>query len=80
MSKTEQDIVNLVSELANAIIKKDTVAMERLLADDYIAVSSTDTIATKSQLVPVYKNTALGKLEAIETTDSKMRALFGAGR
>lgn len=77
MAKTEQDILNLVSELANAIVKKDTAAMERLLADDYIDISSTGTVATKSQLVPVYKNPALVKLESIETIDSKVR-VYGA--
>ncbi len=38
MSKAEQEIKALASDFANAVVKKDAVALERLLTADFIDV------------------------------------------
>jgi ketosteroid isomerase-like protein len=81
MSKTEQDLTALTTEYANALVKRDTAVIERSLADDFMDISPTGVMTSKSQLVDAFKNPVsptAGKLEAIEASDSKIRVYSDA--
>ena len=76
MSKTEQAVTDLVTEYGNAIIKRDTATVERVLADDFMGVNTNGEMSSKSQVVanlakPV--SPTAGKLEGFEASDSKVR-------
>lgn len=76
MSKTEQDIANLVGEYGTAIVKRDTATIECLFADDFMNISPNGEMTSKSQVVANYKKPlppTAGKLEAFESSDSKLR-------
>lgn len=50
-SRTEQEILQLERELADAILKKDAATFRRILADDYTGVSSRGTPLNKAEEV-----------------------------
>lgn len=51
MSKTEQEVTNLVTEYGNALVKRDTAAIERLLADDFMNITGKGEMRSKSEVV-----------------------------
>jgi ketosteroid isomerase-like protein len=76
MSKTEQEVADLVTEFANALVKRDTDTIERLLADDFMEITLNGNMTSKSQYVANYKkplSPTAGKLEAFESSDLKIR-------
>jgi uncharacterized protein YdeI (BOF family) len=64
MSKTEQAVADLVGEFGTAIIKRDTAAMERLLADDFMEITLNGNMTSKSQYVTNYKSLFRRRLES----------------
>lgn len=79
IDKNEQAILALANDYANAVVKKDVAAIDRLLTDDYLEVfSPKGTVGTKSELIQSYKTPSSNdvKLEAIDITNPKVR-LYG---
>ncbi len=79
MDKTEQAIMAVANNYANAIVKRDTSAMERILADDYLEVLTDGRFDNKQTLLKIYKTPVpanAGKLEGIDFSDVKVR-VFG---
>lgn len=75
-NKTEQNVMALANNYADAAVKRDTAAMERLLADDFVGVSPNGEYATKSQLITDFKTPLpenAGELLGIDINDSKVR-------
>ena len=76
MDKNQQAVMAVANDFANAVVKRDSNAMERLLDDDYLQVfSSRGTVVTKSELVNGYKNPASGntETEGVDITSPKVR-------
>lgn len=78
-TQTEQELITLTREFADAVVKRNVAALERLLADDYIDILPDGTTASKSQIIANNKKPVsadAGKLEAIDLSNSKVR-LYG---
>ena len=56
MSKNEQEVKALAGEFANAVVKKDAAALERLLANDFIDISPGGPLSPRAQFIDEYKN------------------------
>ncbi|MBC7900086.1 MAG: nuclear transport factor 2 family protein [Saprospiraceae bacterium] len=56
ISKADQEIKALAVEFVNAVVKKDAVALERLLTDDFIDVSPGSPISSRAEFIDEYKN------------------------
>ena len=74
MTKTEEQVNALASELATVAIKRDSSALENILADDYAGMDF-GMMFNKSQLIAMYKNqpTNAPKIESIEKQESRIR-------
>ena len=53
--KAKNEVIALANEYANALVKRDTVAVERILADDYGDVSTTGLVTTKFLMLRAFK-------------------------
>ena len=76
MDKNEQAVMVVAKDFANAVVKSDADAMERLLDDDYLQVfSSRGTVVTKSDLINGYKNPVPSNIETegIDMNSPKVR-------
>ncbi len=73
---TEQNVMALARDYADAALKRDTAAMERLLADDFVRVSPNGNYETKTELITGFKTPLpenAGELLGIDINDSKVR-------
>jgi len=56
MNKNEQGVRQTINDLAAALGKNDTAALDRIYADDYTFVGDTGTIMTKSERIAAFKS------------------------
>lgn len=70
--KIQQQIEALEDQWRQAVLTNDVVVMERLLADDYTAITASGMIQTKTQSLAAYKE---GKRQILnlEISDRKIR-------
>jgi hypothetical protein len=70
--KAKKEVIALVTEYNNAIVKKDAATMERILADDYSEISPTGFPTSKTLIVRFYKEspTDVPRPEAINFDDA----------
>lgn len=76
MKNTEQAVMALSRDYADAALKRDTAAIERLLADDFVGVSRNGNYTTKSQIITNFKTPLPendGELLGIDINDWKVR-------
>ena len=79
MVKTDKDTqqVNaLTKSYLDAVIKRDSAAIDRILADDYMEFSHFGDVYNKSQILDEYKSPVsadAGKLESFDVTEQKVR-------
>jgi len=71
----EQQIKDLEKQWADAVLKHDAVALDRILADDIVEVDPTGQVQTKAQDLADLKSGEL-KLESLSPGDMKVR-VFG---
>ena len=69
--KAKEEVIALVKEYNNAIVKKDAVAMERILADDFYEISTGGTMAGRTLAVRGLKESSaeMPYPEAIDVDD-----------
>lgn len=72
-ANAEADVKKLVSDLAAALSKNDTAALDKIYADDYTLVTQTGEIATKAQRIEAIKSGDL-KFENVAFNDVKVRS------
>ncbi|MGI8541912.1 MAG: nuclear transport factor 2 family protein, partial [Aridibacter sp.] len=66
MDKSEQAILALANDYANAVAKQDAAAMQRLLTDNYLQVfSPRGTVVTKAEVVNGYKNPTPSNVDSL---------------
>ena len=68
----EQAIRQLMSELANAQLKNDTAALDRIWADDFIFTNSSGEVQTKAHRLAEFKSGEL-KFESLSIDDVQVR-------
>jgi ketosteroid isomerase-like protein len=71
----EADIKKVAGDLATALSKNDAAAAEKAYADDYVLVTQTGEIQTKTERIDLIKSGDL-KYESVEFSDLKVRS-FG---
>lgn len=69
---TEADVKKLIGDLAAALSKNDTAALEKLYADDYTLVTQTGETATKAERIGAIKSGDL-KFESVAFSEIKVR-------
>ena len=69
----DQTIRQLDSERIQAQIHADTVALNRIYADDFIGVGPSGTVRTKPQVISDFKSGGL-KFQSITTNDVQVRS------
>ena len=73
----EPTIIALANDFATAIVKRDVVAMERMLADDFIDVNPDGVVSPRKQFIDEYRNPPANAntFESMEFTvgDSEVR-------
>jgi len=74
-SSLEDALKKMELEWAQAEIKKDVAAVERILADDWVGIDYDGSTATKAALIDHLK-TGASSVESQETSDMKVR-IFG---
>lgn len=75
-TSAEREIVELNRQWADAIIRRDAAAQERILADDYIATGMNGMVATKAQIMMALRTPAsptTSTLEAVDIEESMVR-------
>ena len=70
----EAQVLKLGLEYNQMIVRGDTAAIEKILADDYLYTTDDGKIVNKTEELAHYKNLK-SKIESIETTDQKVRVL-----
>lgn len=76
-STVEGDVRTLANELANAIVKRDTVAMERLLADDFVDINPDGAVSARAEFIAEYSGAPAGNMfdsAGFDASDSKVRS------
>ena len=68
----EQQIRTATNDLMAAVLKADTDAMDKILADDYTGVRGDGSVLTKAQEIEKYKSGAI-KYETNDVQDLKIR-------
>lgn len=68
----ERDLKRLEREWFDAIVKRDTAALNRILADDFIATSQDGSTATKQDVLDSFKVTVPG-IDSIGSEDFRAR-------
>lgn len=70
--KAKKEVVALATEYANALVKRDTATMERILSDDYGDISTTGLPTPKSLMIKFFKGLSADapRLEAINLDDT----------
>ncbi len=68
----ERDLRRLEREWFDAIVKRDTRALNRILADDFVATGQDGTSATKQEVLDSFKVTTPG-IDAIGSEDFRVR-------
>ena len=68
----EQQIKKLTDQVLAAQLKADTNSLEKLLADDYMAIRTYGTLATKAQEIEDLKSGAT-KFDTVDVHDLKIR-------
>ena len=68
----EQAILKLEQQWVDALVKADTVALEKLYTDDLIYTHSSGTVDTKASYIDSLK-TGKAKYESVERDDIKVR-------
>lgn len=71
-ANTEADVKKLVGDLAAALSKNDTAALDKIYADDYTLVTQTGEVMTKAQRLEAMKSGNL-KFENVAFNDVKVR-------
>jgi ketosteroid isomerase-like protein len=71
----QEELVKLENEFARAVANNDAVALDGLLADDWIIVDPDGSIIDKARFLAVIKSGALSH-ELMESTDLRVR-LYG---
>lgn len=75
-NKSQQEIINVLSEMANAIIRRDAAALDRIFVEDYIDTNTEGVVFTKNEILALYKNPvppAFGKVEDMKAENLKIR-------
>src|SRR5262249_45096958 len=68
----EQAVRQLDNDRTQAILKSDTLFIERVYADDYVVIGANGTVRNKAQVVADFKSGAL-KVESIKDDELKVR-------
>jgi ketosteroid isomerase-like protein len=68
----EQSIKAMTEQWRQAALKADVATVDKLLADDFIAISGLGETITKAEALELYKSGKL-KFEAIDVLDMKVR-------
>ena len=74
--KDTQDIIKTSHDWNKAMLNGDTVAMEKILSDDYTFVDSTGNTINKQQEIGAYKDGSL-KFESITASSTRTRLYVG---
>ena len=74
----EEELLKLEAEFAEAIIKNDPGAIERLVADDWIIINGDGEIIDKERFLGVIKSGALTH-ETMESDDMRVRVYGDCG-
>lgn len=70
--ESRQEILQLEEKWADAIVKHNVPAMDKLLGDDYIGITPNGTLESKEQTLENMKNGVVS-LTSIEVSDRKIR-------
>jgi hypothetical protein len=76
LTKTEQEVMSLVGDYKDAVVKRDTATLERILDDSFTNITPDGLIVNKAGLLSLYKTPPsddAGRFEAIAIEDSKLR-------
>ncbi|MGB7624678.1 MAG: nuclear transport factor 2 family protein [Terriglobia bacterium] len=68
----EQEIKTLQGQIQQAILKGDTIVLEKYYADDYTAIHGNGTLSTKAQEIESFKSSAT-KYDSITVREAKIR-------
>jgi ketosteroid isomerase-like protein len=68
--ESRREIDQLEDAWRQAVLKSNTVAMEKLLADDYLAITSSGTLQTREQTLA---NLRAGHFTTLDISDRKVR-------
>lgn len=74
--KDTQQVSALTRSYLDAVIKRDSAAINRILADDYMEFSHFGGVFNKSQILEQYKTPVpadAGKLKSFDVTEQKVR-------
>jgi len=71
-SKTGQELLALETAWDDAVVAKDTTALERIIADDFVMIGADGTVSDKRQLIEGIANPEL-QIEPFQTEDVRVR-------
>jgi Domain of unknown function (DUF4440) len=74
--RDEQQVLKFEQEWADASVRRDTVALERIEADDYTLTDSAGTVWTKAQDISNYKDGTL-QFDSLKNEDLRVRIYIG---
>lgn len=67
-SKTEQELLALETAWDDAVVAKDTTALQRIIADDFVMIGANGTVSDKRQLIEGSANPQL-QIQPFQTED-----------
>jgi len=74
--RDEQQVLKFEQEWADASLRRDTAALERIEADDYTLTDSNGTVWTKAQDISNYKDGNL-QFDSLKNEDLRVRIYIG---
>jgi ketosteroid isomerase-like protein len=71
-SKTEQELLALETAWDDAVVSKDTTALDRIIADDFVMIGADGTVSDRRQLIAGIADPQL-QIEPFQTEDVRVR-------
>ena len=74
--RDEKEVLKFEQEWVDAVLRRDTTALERIEADDYVIVDAAGAVSTKAQDISNYKDGTL-QFESMKNEDLRVRIYIG---